>query len=150
MDKSNQKKKEQLGMSIGTASNQLKKNILFSLLKQLDKNTCHQCTNIIESANELSIEHKMPYLDSDNPIELFFDLNNIAFSHLSCNSGAARQTKKNNIRPGILIKQVVDVKNVQKLIKKEFLLLEKKEVNIYKFYLVQPLHLYDYFLVLLY
>jgi len=43
---------------------------------------------------ELSIEHITPYLDSDDPKKLFFDLNNIAFSHLKCNSGAARQTKK--------------------------------------------------------
>ena len=93
MNKTTQKKKEQLGMAIGTASNQLKKNILFDLLKQLNKNVCYQCKTEIKFANELSIEHKTPYLDSENPLELFFDLNNIAFSHLVCNFGAARQTK---------------------------------------------------------
>jgi hypothetical protein len=44
----------------------------------------------IESEKQLSIEHKIPWLDSENPISLFFDLENIAFSHLSCNSSAAR------------------------------------------------------------
>ena len=43
----------------------------------------------------LSIEHKIPWLDSDNPKELFFNLEkNIAFSHLSCNISAARQNRE--------------------------------------------------------
>jgi len=94
MKESNEKKKQQLGMHIGTASAQLRKNILFDLLKQLNKNFCHQCNKEIQTVKELSIEHITPYLDSDDPKKLFFDLNNIAFSHLKCNSGAARQTKK--------------------------------------------------------
>lgn len=43
--------------------------------------------------NNLSIEHKIPWLNSENPQGLFFDLQNIAFSHLSCNVGAARRAK---------------------------------------------------------
>lgn len=89
--KSNIKKSQQLGMPIGTASHKLRKSIMFDLLKQLNKNFCFQCGTEIESVNELSIEHKIPYLDSDNPKELFFDLDNIAFSHLSCNCSAGRK-----------------------------------------------------------
>lgn len=44
----------------------------------------------INTVEELSIEHKTPWLNSNNPKELYFDLNNIAFSHLSCNIGARR------------------------------------------------------------
>lgn len=86
----NEKKTDQLGMPIGTASNRLRKLIIFSLLKQTGKNFCFQCGAEIESEKQLSIEHKIPWLDSENPISLFFDLENIAFSHLSCNSSAAR------------------------------------------------------------
>jgi hypothetical protein len=88
---SSQKKAEQLGMPHGTASGKLQKAILFDLLKQLNKNYCFQCSAEIETIRELSIEHKIPYLDSENPVKLFFDLDNIAFSHLNCNSGAARK-----------------------------------------------------------
>ena len=91
--KNNDKKAEQLGMPIGTASNKLKKEILFSLLEKYNENYCFQCKQKIESSDVLSIEHKIPYLDSDKPKELFFDLNNIAFSHLTCNVGAKRNTK---------------------------------------------------------
>lgn len=83
------KKSEQLGMSVGTASNQLKKIILFDLIKQLNQNYCFQCKKEIDTEKELSIEHKIPYLDSEDPKGLFFDLGNIAFSHLSCNVAAA-------------------------------------------------------------
>ena len=93
MKKNNSKKLEQLGMPIGTASGRLKKNIIFNLLKRLGENFCFQCSAEIESVDELSIEHKIPYLDSQDPRDLFFNLDNIAFSHLKCNCGAARQTK---------------------------------------------------------
>ena len=96
MKQSNEKKAEQLGMPHGTASNRLRKSIIFNLLKKANENFCFQCSGEIESEKELSIEHKVPYLDSENPKELFFDLDNIAFSHLSCNVGAARQTRTQN------------------------------------------------------
>ena len=88
--KSNEKKSKQLGMPLGTASAKLRKSILFQLLSESGKNICYQCGNIINSEDELSIEHKVPWLDSYNPKELFFSLENIAFSHLKCNIGAAR------------------------------------------------------------
>lgn len=94
MDNSLKKKQEQLGMPLGTASAKLRKSILFSLLKETGKNVCYQCGRVIENEDELSIEHKVPYLDSDNPKELFFSLENIAFSHLDCNIRAARRSTK--------------------------------------------------------
>lgn len=92
MDNSNKKKNEQLGMPYGTACARLRKSVLFDLLKETGKNVCFQCGRIIESEEELSIEHKVPYLDSDDPKGLFFNLDNIAFSHLKCNVGAARRS----------------------------------------------------------
>ena len=90
MNNSLKKKQEQLGMPLGTASAKLRKNILFNLLKETGKNICYQCGKLIDNEDELSIEHKIPYLDSEDPKKLFFSLDNIAFSHLKCNIGAAR------------------------------------------------------------
>lgn len=84
------KKKKQLGMNPSTASNRLRKLILFDLIKKLELDVCYQCKQKIEKIEELSIEHKIPWLDSEDPKELFFSLENIAFSHLSCNSSAKR------------------------------------------------------------
>ena len=86
--RSNEKKAKQLGMAPGTAANRLKKMLLFQLIQETKKDLCFQCGQLIEAVEELSIEHKTPYLNSDDPIGLFFDLNNIAFSHLSCNCSA--------------------------------------------------------------
>lgn len=91
MGNSNKKKSEQLGMAHGTAANRLRKMVMFYLLVQGELNKCHQCGEWIRTAEELSIEHKIPWLDSEDPIGLYFDINNIAFSHLSCNIGAARR-----------------------------------------------------------
>jgi hypothetical protein len=88
--KSNQIKHEQLGMSYGKARNILNKNIMFSLMQKCKMDRCFQCGGKIKSVDDLSVEHKIPYLYSENPVELFFDLDNIAFSHISCNSASAR------------------------------------------------------------
>lgn len=39
-----------------------------------------------------SIEHKEAWLDSEDPVGMYFDLDNISFSHHSCNVRAARRT----------------------------------------------------------
>lgn len=85
MSRGNKKKAEQLGMPFGTACYRLRKAILFHLIRVTGLNGCYRCGEIIESVDDLSIEHKAPWLDSDDPVELFFNLDNIAFSHLSCN-----------------------------------------------------------------
>ena len=90
----NKKKSDQLGMAIGTASARLRKRILFSLIQETGKDICYQCGKRIEKIGDLSIEHKIPWLNSDDPIGLFFDLNNIAFSHLSCNARAGTKGKE--------------------------------------------------------
>jgi hypothetical protein len=79
------KKTEQLGMPFGTASGRLKKLILFELVCRAGLNICFRCKKQIKVANELSIEHKRPWLNVSP--KLFWDLDNIAFSHLKCNIG---------------------------------------------------------------
>ena len=100
MTTTNKRRHEQLEMPFGTAQNRLRKMILFELLQKTGLNICFQCGKNIETIEELSIEHKIPWLDSDNPKELFFDLENIAFSHLSCNCKAAKHPTKGNIKHG--------------------------------------------------
>jgi len=89
-----QKKKDQLGCDPGTAQYRLTRLILFDLICKLELNYCYQCKSIISSVEDLSIEHKVPWLDSNDPKELFYDIDNIAFSHKSCNYGAARKYSK--------------------------------------------------------
>jgi hypothetical protein len=83
------KKHDQLGMNHGTASNRLVKDLLFSLIKGTP---CYHCGGVLEREN-FSVEHKVPWLNSQTPSELFFDLDNISYSHRSCNSSAARRVQ---------------------------------------------------------
>lgn len=74
---------QQLGMSHGSAATKLRKNILFSLLTRLEENVCWKCKLKIEKPDELSVEHIKPW--ENISADLFWDLSNVVFSHLSCN-----------------------------------------------------------------
>ena len=88
------KKKTQLGISHGTASHRLVRSLLFKMVKEIGLDVCFQCGEKIKTIRELSIEHKIPWLDSEDPVGLYFDLDNIAFSHLSCNCANSRKYHK--------------------------------------------------------
>lgn len=86
---SNREKAKALGMSHGAAANKLRKMILFDLVCRLGLNVCYQCGEKIADIADLSIEHKVPWLRANDPVQVYFDLGNIAFSHLSCNIRAS-------------------------------------------------------------
>lgn len=86
------KKKEQLGMNPSTASHRLVKDLLWSYIVKCGDNLCHHCGEAL-SRDDFSIEHIEPWLDSEDPFRLFFDLGNISYSHRSCNYSAARKTR---------------------------------------------------------
>lgn len=90
----NDKKREQLGMPYGTANSKLKKSLMFYLVKKLNLDFCYRCGCKIENLREFSVEHKKAWLDSEDPKKLFFDLENIAFSHLRCNCGNSNNKKR--------------------------------------------------------
>jgi hypothetical protein len=93
---SNKKRALQLGMGIAKASWRLRKLVLFHVLRKHGENVCYRCGKFIEHADDLTIEHKQPWLDVS--VELFWDMANIAFSHFDCNR-PDRSTKKNGM-PG--------------------------------------------------
>lgn len=86
---------EQLGMSQGTAMNRLRKMILFSLIQEVKRDLCFVCGKKIEVVADLSIEHKEPW--EGRSAELFWSLNNIAFSHLRCNTPHTITLGKSNL-----------------------------------------------------
>ncbi len=90
---SNKKKSEFLGMPHGTAQGRLRKMILFRLVQDACKDVCFRCGETIGTVEELSIEHKEPWLDRS--VQRFWDLDNIAFSHLRCNRPHHIPHKKN-------------------------------------------------------
>ena len=83
------KKKMQLGMNPSTASHRLVKDVLWSLIVKAEQHDCCKCGEPM-SRETFSIEHLVPWLDSDDPVALYFDLDNISFSHLRCNIADAR------------------------------------------------------------
>jgi DNA-binding Lrp family transcriptional regulator len=79
----NIRKSKQLGINYSTACNRLRKLVLFSILKKYDLNICYRCNNEILSAKDLTFDHKVDWLN--NSTDLFWDIDNVAFSHRKCN-----------------------------------------------------------------
>lgn len=82
------KKTTQLGLKPNTATNWLKKSLLFHFAVAAG-HKCFRCGGDLD-LDSFSIDHKVDWLDSDDPKGLFFSIENIAFSHLSCNKRAPR------------------------------------------------------------
>lgn len=85
-------KDNNLGIAWSTARSRLHKNIMFSLLKELNNNFCYRCGQKIENIDDFSVDHIIDwrYKEKEEAEKLFFDLSNIKYSHLGCNSKMAR------------------------------------------------------------
>jgi hypothetical protein len=77
-----------LGMPHGTANNRLRKLLIFDLAGRCNLLTCYRCQKPIEDESHLSIEHKDAWQQAADPLAAFMSLDNVAFSHLSCNMAA--------------------------------------------------------------
>ncbi len=95
---SNKRAVETLGISHGAAASRLRKMVLFRQLKKYGDNICVRCGLEITDIDELSIEHLQPW--EGRSAELFWDLNNVGFSHMACNL-ADRHT-----RPAVKLRKI--------------------------------------------
>ena len=68
-------------MPYGTAEKQLRKTIIYELAQQLGKNVCRWCNSAIGSPDDLAITHVQDWQEEPDS---FWDLANVAFSHVSC------------------------------------------------------------------
>ena len=97
MDAGYIKKNNQLGINSGTARGRLVKDLLFKFV--VDSGIkCFRCGGDLDRES-FSIDHKIPWLDSHNPTELFFNLDNISYSHKGCNYRDARRPHKKYTSP---------------------------------------------------
>lgn len=94
MENTNARKASLLGMPFGTAQSQLKKKLLFHLAGKLGMLQCYRCRDLIKSLDNFSIEHTESWQYAKVPVDIFFDVEKIAFSHLACNIGAAFKPNK--------------------------------------------------------
>lgn len=77
------KKAQRLGMNYSTAAHRLRVDLLFHFATTIG-HKCFRCGEEL-TRDTFSIEHKEPWLNSEDPTGLYFDINNIGFSHQSCN-----------------------------------------------------------------
>lgn len=94
------KKSQILGMHHGTAHNRMEKNVTFYLAQQLGKDTCYRCGQKITDIEDFTYDHIIDWQDKPNAKELFLNPENIAFSHLGCNSRHTSNLMKVNNKSG--------------------------------------------------
>ena len=70
-----------LGMPYGTAEKRLRKAMIYELARQCGKTLCRWCETEIPSPDDLAVVHLQDWSDD---ADKFWDLNNVAFSHVSC------------------------------------------------------------------
>ena len=92
-----------LGMNVSTANSRLVKDLLFQFVEQAG-HVCFRCGEAM-TRETFSIEHTTPWLGSDNPVETYFDLSKIAYSHRNCNSKAGSKGR---------VRQFTEEENVQR------------------------------------
>lgn len=94
MSEDHKRKARLLGMSFGAANGRLRKALLFKLVGQLGLANCYRCGLELDNIDDFSIEHMEDWMGSADPVKIFFDVDNIAFSHRSCNSAAGGGSNK--------------------------------------------------------
>lgn len=93
-------KSAELGMGFCKASYLLHRMLIFQYAKLSGKDDCYRCGLPIVSLEEMSIDHKIAWQNRGNARDLFFDLENIGFSHRRCNGRARRCATKNKQASG--------------------------------------------------
>jgi hypothetical protein len=88
-------KTAKLGMSFGTARARLERDILYALAVQAG-HVCHRCAGPLDRST-FSVEHKTPWMQADDPKAAFFSLENVAFSHLRCNTAEMIERRRSPI-----------------------------------------------------
>jgi len=69
--------------------NQLTRRVLFRFIQEAGLTSCHRC-GLALTQSDFSLDHILPWRNSENAEELFWDIDNIAFSHRGCNSAESR------------------------------------------------------------
>lgn len=78
------KKSQLLGMNFSTGRARLDRDLLFKCVVELG-HKCYRCGGDL-TREEFSVDHKDNWSLAEDPVKAFFDLDNIAFSHLHCNT----------------------------------------------------------------
>ena len=77
-----------LGMPKGRAAHLLRREVVFHLITELGLDGCPRCHKPLLSSDNMSLDHIEPWLDVDPG--LFWNLDNVGFSHRFCNASTQR------------------------------------------------------------
>ena len=106
------KAEAQLGMEMKSASTKLMRDLLWQYIENSGETLCHACGEPL-CRETFTVEHIEKWLDSEDPAGLYFDLNNISFSHQRCNTPRIRpQHRDVNPATKIFTKDIPRIKRL--------------------------------------
>jgi hypothetical protein len=82
--------RQQLGQDPRTAAFRLGRQLLLEYARRLGLADCLRCGKPIEPGAQFDLDHEKPWIDSDDPKGLYWDLDNVRLSHPICNRKAQR------------------------------------------------------------
>lgn len=88
----NNRLKDILGETISNATYKLRKILLFEFAKRLDLHHCFRCGEPIDNIDEFTVDHVLSWRLHKSR-ELFYDIDNIKFSHFKCNCANYTKSK---------------------------------------------------------
>lgn len=84
---------QKLGQGFTSARKLLLKKIVWDFIVKCDLNKCFRC-GLPMSFEDYSLEHKVAWYNSEISKDLYFDLDNISYSHAKCNREHGTKERK--------------------------------------------------------
>ena len=85
--------------------------LLWQLVMETGKDVCFRCGKKIENIDDFSIEHKESCGLAEDPKAAFFDLANIAFSHLCVTAVQMPKVGEHTAQPGTLTMMTILIRH---------------------------------------
>lgn len=76
---------EQLGQPADKAQAILRRRVMLALIQKAGLDCCARCGARLVDPDDIALDHVVPWRNSQNPKKLFWDLDNVRFSHKHCN-----------------------------------------------------------------
>lgn len=92
------KRSRLLGMSFMTARQRLDRDLLFAFATAAG-HKCYRCGGEL-TRDDFSVEHKEHWTGASDPKAAYFDLSNIAYSHVHCNSKFSTRNREHSYAKG--------------------------------------------------
>lgn len=89
---------DKLGVKAGKALGILYKKIRFDQAVRLKEDICCRCGEKITDIDDFTIDHIEPWIHSEDPVDRFYNLDNIGYAHSKCNKPYLKRHSREKVK----------------------------------------------------